>query len=485
MVLEYLTFSNKVIQLLPLYPIKFVFNNNNKELSQTTNEKQVTYQTLKTLINKYSPEWNDGAKCLFHPIFNNGHLQTVYASFLNSSTNNNPTLARGLIELPTLIVTYKRLILDYPDGGKGALDFYVNDSTSNDCNADVQDKSCNLPENVNSQKKPLPFNITYFTQGEVDKLFYEGNNINDSSPMVIFLHGLTGGSNEGYITSILSKLPSHFKSCVLNSRGCNNSTITTPFLYNGYWTNDIRYTIKYLRQIYPKRKFYLLGISLGSSVLVNYLGQEGEHSDVELGIALGVPWDLSITSIYLNKLSILGPVYSKVMASNCLKLIESNLPQLRELNKNPLLDFNGHDWKDRISTIEEFDNVYTSKMFGISSSFEYYRRASPSNRIFNIKTPLITLNSLDDPILGSCYIPHREIENNPYILCLNTTKGGHIGWLDFHGNRWYIEPIVKFLTGYHKDIASNPNVKVELDSRVINVPEIVKKNIIPSYMVEK
>jgi uncharacterized protein len=46
----------------------------------------------------------------------------------------------------------------------------------------------------------------------------------------------------------------------------------------------------------------------------------------------------------------------------------------------------------------EFDDACTAPLFGYSSVWEYYNAASCTHQIPNIKTPMLALHSLDDPI---------------------------------------------------------------------------------------
>ena len=49
------------------------------------------------------------------------------------------------------------------------------------------------------------------------------------------------------------------------------------------------------------------------------------------------------------------------------------------------------------STISDFDRSCTIKVFGYSSTTEYYRDASNINRLHLIKKPLICIQAEDDP----------------------------------------------------------------------------------------
>ena len=61
---------------------------------------------------------------------------------------------------------------------------------------------------------------------------------------------------------LLTKLLNHhfgFDAMVINSRGCANHTITSPQLYNGLWTNDVRYVINEIVSKGGPKRVFLMG----------------------------------------------------------------------------------------------------------------------------------------------------------------------------------------------------------------------------------
>lgn len=94
----------------------------------------------------------------------------------------------------------------------------------------------------------------------------------DKKPMLIALHGLTGGSHEVYLRAVLAPLitkENGFAACVINARGCAMSKITTRQLFNARFTGDIRETAKFLKRIYPNRPLFVVGFSMGANILTN------------------------------------------------------------------------------------------------------------------------------------------------------------------------------------------------------------------------
>lgn len=111
----------------------------------------------------------------------------------------------------------------------------------------------------------LPPRTTYYTDAEFDEI-----GSLDTKPMLVTLHGLSGGSHEIYLRHVLQPMVEEgWEACVVNSRGCAKSKITTGVLYNARATWDVRQVVRWLRKTFPNRPLFGIGYSLGANILVN------------------------------------------------------------------------------------------------------------------------------------------------------------------------------------------------------------------------
>ena len=111
----------------------------------------------------------------------------------------------------------------------------------------------------------LPPRTSYYQQKEFDTL-----GSSDDTPMLIVLHGLSGGSYEIYLRAVLKPLiDAGWQACVVNSRGCANSKITSSVLYNARATWDCRQIVKWTKERWPNRKLFGIGFSLGANIMTN------------------------------------------------------------------------------------------------------------------------------------------------------------------------------------------------------------------------
>ncbi len=170
--------------------------------------------------------------CRLNPLLFNGHLQTFWT-------------ATRYQDIP---IYYKRKIFEAEDpafAGTFAVDFVVPPYKEEDGS--------------------LPPRTTFFKDTE----FSDIGSL-DSKPMLVTLHGLSGGSHEIYLRHVLKPIvEAGWEACVVNSRGCAMSSITTEVLYNARATWDIRQVVKWLRKTFPNRPLFGIGYSLGANILVN------------------------------------------------------------------------------------------------------------------------------------------------------------------------------------------------------------------------
>lgn len=417
--------------------------------------KDQQQQPFSDLVNDNASYLRDGSWELMSPVLFNGDLQTIYASAPHEDLNQ---------------VYYGRRCMYWEDGSLVTADYLIDPPTS-PAEWKEQVKYCPL-----ANPPPFPKRLRYFAPEEIHKLQNPdpvAATATPQKPLLILLHGLSGGSHESYIRSAvdqISKPEYGFDCIVLNSRGCARTPITTPQLFCALWTEDIRRFIRLLRSEEkasgaPPRRIYLVGFSLGASILANYLGQEGElthdpESRVDAAMIMGNPWDLNYSSDYIHSTLMGRYLYSPSMAKNLLKLVKNHLPRLETI---PLFDYGK---RHEIKLISDFDNEYTAPFFGFDTGKDYYRTASSVNLLMNIRTPTVIVNSLDDPIVGKGCIPYLEAYKNPYVILTTTSLGGHLGWFQpGTDNRWSSKAIAQFFKVFDEKVDHEKGTPIVAVSR--------------------
>ncbi|XP_078253424.1 phospholipase ABHD3 isoform X5 [Rhinoraja longicauda] len=88
------------------------------------------------------------------------------------------------------------------------------------------------------------------------------------------------------------------------------------------------------------------------------------------------------------------------------------------------------DYVMKAKSIREFDERFTSVMFGYKTNADYYKDASPYHKLKSIEVPVLCLNALDDVFSPAYAIPMQSAKLNPNVALLLTAHGGHIGFLE-------------------------------------------------------
>ncbi|KAG6961630.1 hypothetical protein JG688_00008970 [Phytophthora aleatoria] len=344
---------------------------------------------------KYYPPWN-----LF-----NGHLQTI--TFAKDKRGPK--------------IKYKRQLLDMPDGGVVSLDWAL------------------LPEHSPRSKE----------SDGTGSSWIEG--VNPTRRTVLLLPGLTGGSPANYIRFTVAKLHEIGWQCVvLNARGCANTPVRTAQLYCTAYTEDLRFVLQQLDKKYGfcQEAFVGVGFSMGSNVLVKYLGEEGEQTPLTGAVSVGNPFNLIKVSENLS-----GTWFNRLMYD---KALNRSMKSLFFEKSNAAEKFEGYPGLDmeavRASrTVREFDDTLTSVLFSYKNADHFYEDASSDKKLRAVKVPLLCINAEDDPISVRTALPSRAlVESSPNVILCVTKSGGHLAYYESSlrekegPTMWTAKPIAEF-----------------------------------------
>jgi len=248
------------------------------------------------------------------------------------------------------------------------------------------------------------------------------------NPTLIILHGLTGGSHESYVrhTILSMKRDSAFLwNCVVfNFRGAGDTPLKTPRSYSGVQTEDLDFVVNHIHQKLPNSPLYTLGYSLGSNIMVKYLGEQGSKVLLKGAISISNPYYFELASKHLEGSFFLRNVYSRAFAQNLRKYI---LRHYNVAKQSTLLD--PDEVLAKATSLRSFDEYATRRLNGFATVDDYYRAASSANYLKRVEVPLLCLSALDDPIIHPSTVPYSEVEKNGNILLVTTRRGGHVAWI--------------------------------------------------------
>ena len=301
----------------------------------------------------------------------------------------------------------------------------------------------------------------------------------DSTPTVVILHGLTGGSNESYVRNAIAQLiksreegGAGVRCVVVNFRGCAQTPLTSPQLYSACKVTDLESALLLLTRMFPQSPMVGLGFSLGGSILTRYMGLTGKNTPLIGAIPVGAPFDLSKSSASLESTS-LNRIYAKVLGSSLYKMAQRHADVLAlspdlweplELIFRTKIDPDASKpvakptfESPQYCTLRFVDHVMTRVAGGLptpygdfpfSSAEEYYKSSSPQNTLANIARPLLALSADDDPIvpLETLEAAITGVKKNQNLVLAHSQCGGHLGWFAGpRGERWIKHPITEFV----------------------------------------
>ncbi|KAJ3744516.1 Alpha/Beta hydrolase protein [Lentinula detonsa] len=282
--------------------------------------------------------------------------------------------------------------------------------------------------------------------------------LSDDTPIVVILHGLTGGSYEPYIKSILThaikpvdKGGLGYRAVIPHSRGCGGVPITSTKFYSAGGTDDFRQALIYISNRYPRAKLLGLGFSLGSNIMTRYIAQEGEKCRLSSACVLANPWDLAANSDILSGTFIGRNVYNNALGTNLMNVAKQHYKALMADPSLPIAKALKPLMSVSQMTLTNFDKVFLSQVGGPPPQFpyatvnEYYDAMSSHECIGEIRIPYLAINSADDPVVQ--YVP-MDGAGNGYAVMVLTSGGGHLGWFnDGTGkDRWTTKPVLEWLT---------------------------------------
>ncbi|RVD92187.1 esterase [Tubulinosema ratisbonensis] len=273
------------------------------------------------------------------------------------------------------------------------------------------------------ENKPVKKPKEKFTNSiKYDETFSTKNEILEKRPFskienILLVHGFNGSSSVSYINNLAFRLKGH-RIFAVNARGSISELKSEKFFHIGY-TDDLESVIEFILNNF-EGNLVLIGFSMGASWVTNYLSKN-VNDRISLGIGVCVPFDFYALNCKHQ--------------TSCVSLLMA-LEFKGYLRKHKT--FKKYDYENLI-TVEEIDSVITTKVFNFQSVDEYYHTQSCKGKLSKIKTPMIFINTKDDPLIPYDTIPFDEIkENGLLILCLLET-GGHLGMMDIFFNNSFLE----------------------------------------------
>jgi predicted alpha/beta-fold hydrolase len=262
-----------------------------------------------------------------------------------------------------------------------------------------------------------------------------------SSPTLLFVHGLEGSSESRYVLGTADKaFRAGFNALRMNIRTCGGTEHLAPTLYHSGLTQDLAALINELIARDRLNEIYLAGFSLGGNQCLKLAGEFGAHAPRELkGVcAVSPSLDLAACAEAIERRS--NFIYNR-------QFVHFLKQRMRRASKLYPERYDTRALK-LVRTIRDFDSHYTAPHSGFRDADDYYARASALQFVPSIRVPTLIIHAQDDPFVPFAPLRDPSIGANPYVILLAPRRGGHVGFVSDSARRedrfWAESRIVEF-----------------------------------------
>ena len=241
-----------------------------------------------------------------------------------------------------------------------------------------------------------------------------------SKKVTILLHGLEGNAQRAYIQGAAKALSNNgYDICAINLRGCSGEPNTNYRSYHSGATEDLKAVLEHILEQKDYSEIYLKGFSLGGNLLLKYLGEGNAiPSQLKGAVAVSVPCRLD------NSLHQLLSFKNVAYASRFKKNLIGKLRSKQELFPSKIIDAD----IQKIKTLKDFDDVYTSRAHGFTDAMEHYTQCSTRQFLPSINIPSLIINAQNDSFLGEACYPITEAKQSKHVYLEIPKYGGHVGF---------------------------------------------------------
>ncbi|MFO1314605.1 MAG: alpha/beta fold hydrolase [Burkholderiales bacterium] len=242
------------------------------------------------------------------------------------------------------------------------------------------------------------------------------------APLVVLFHGLEGGAGSHYALHLMALLAAHgWRGVVPHFRGCGGAPNTRPRAYHSGDHDEVGAMLAALRaRVDPRTRVHAVGVSLGGSALLNWVGRAGGGAARTLtaAAAVSVPLDLMASGIAI------GQGLNRIYTWHFLATLK---PKARGIATR----FPGALDPRRIArvrTMWDFDDVVTAPLHGFAGADDYWTRASSKPWLADVALPTLVINARNDPFVPAASLPGPGDVARAVVLEQPAT-GGHVGFM--------------------------------------------------------
>jgi predicted alpha/beta-fold hydrolase len=248
---------------------------------------------------------------------------------------------------------------------------------------------------------------------------------------IVFLHGLEGSSEAGYIASFSQQaLERGYGIHRLNMRTCGGTEALAETFYHSGLTADPLFVCERLAA-HNSGPIFVVGFSLGANVALKLAGELDSSSLLAGVCAVCPPIDLAACVRAIDKPH--NFIYARRFVARLRERVRTKSKLLPHLYSTQALD--------KVNSIWSFDDHYTAPLFGFGTAANYYATQSAGNFLDAIRVPTFAVTAQDDPLVPFEIFDHAALKQNPAITFLAPKHGGHLGFLSRNRPRFWLDEV--------------------------------------------
>lgn len=238
-------------------------------------------------------------------------------------------------------------------------------------------------------------------------------------PVALLVHGLGGCARAGYVARLARRLyRASWRVVRMNLRGVGSGFGLARGIYHAGRTEDVRRVAGWAITRAPGSCLSLVGFSLGANLVLKLAAEaiDAPLPGLESVVAANPPLDLLACCRHLQRPE------NRLYDRNFVNGLKRQVARLHACFPDlPPVDL------ARVTSLYEFDDVYTAPRNGFSGAEEYYARSSAGPLLSRIRAAGLVVHAEDDPFIPAETV--RSAEFPPQVRCEMVSHGGHLGYI--------------------------------------------------------
>ena len=240
------------------------------------------------------------------------------------------------------------------------------------------------------------------------------------TPLLVFFHGLEGSSASHYAIAFAHEAQRiGWQMAVPHFRGCSGEMNRAPRAYHSGDYQEIDWILNRFQSRH-RGPVFAVGISLGGNALMKWAGEVKAEANKTVNAVASVcaPLDLTASGHAIDS-GFNRIAYAKMF-------LESMKPRaFAKLAQYPNL-FDAKAMQS-VTTLFEFDNIFTAPLHGFKDVTDYWLRASAKSGLADIDLPAWVINPQNDPFVPASSLP-TAVEVGRHVELYQPQDGGHVGF---------------------------------------------------------